>query len=80
MVAPRMDETLRGQRQSAAPLRTEGTAWDIAYAALYLCSDEARWVNGVTLLSPAQTDTLLDRLWHLEDVEDIGEIIRLTRI
>ena len=49
MVAPRMDETLRGQRQSAAPLRTEGTAWDIAYAALYLCSDEARWVNGVTL-------------------------------
>ena len=32
------------------------------------------------LLSPSQTDTLLDRLWHLEEVEDIGEIIRLTRI
>ena len=32
------------------------------------------------LLSPDQTDALLDRLWHLEEVEDIGEIIRMTRI
>ena len=32
------------------------------------------------LLSPAQTDSLLDRLWHLEEVDDIGEVIRLTRI
>ena len=28
-------------------LGTEGTAWDIGYAALYLCSDEARWVTGI---------------------------------
>jgi len=66
MVAPRMNDILRDQRLSAAPLRTEGTAWDIAYAALYLCSDEARWVNGVTLpvdagltsVSPATYTTL----------------------
>jgi 2-methylcitrate dehydratase len=32
------------------------------------------------LLSPAQTRALLDRLWHLEEVEDIGEVIRMTRI
>ena len=32
------------------------------------------------LLSPAQTEALLDRLWHLEEVEDIGEVLRLTRI
>ena len=32
------------------------------------------------LLSPSQTDALLDKLWHLEQVEDIGEIMRLTRI
>ncbi len=32
------------------------------------------------LLTPAQTDALLDRLWHLEEVTDIGEVIRLTRI
>jgi 2-methylcitrate dehydratase len=32
------------------------------------------------LLAPAQTDALLARLWHLEEVEDIGEVIRMTRI
>lgn len=32
------------------------------------------------LLTPKQTDTLLDRLWNLEQVEDIGQVIRLVRI
>ena len=32
------------------------------------------------LLAPAQLDALLDRLWNLEQVEDIGEVLRLTRI
>ena len=32
------------------------------------------------LLSPEQTDQLLDQLWKLEEVEDIGEVFRLTRI
>lgn len=49
MVAPRMDDDLRGIRSGAAPLRTEGTAWDIGNAALFLASEEARWINGVTL-------------------------------
>ena len=26
-----------------------GTAWDVAYAALYLASDEANFVTGVSL-------------------------------
>ena len=49
MVAPRMDDDLRQIRSSAAPLRTEGTAWDVGNAALFLASDEARWINGVVL-------------------------------
>ncbi len=49
MVAPRMDDDLRRIRSSAAPLRTEGTAWDIGNAALFLASEEARWINGVIL-------------------------------
>ena len=49
MVAPRMDDDLRQIRSTAAPLRTEGTAWDIGNAALFLASDEARWINGVVL-------------------------------
>lgn len=49
MVAPRMDADLREIRKNAAPLRTEGDPWDIGYAALFLASDESRWINGVTL-------------------------------
>jgi 2-methylcitrate dehydratase len=32
------------------------------------------------LLTPEQTDALLEKLWHLEAVDDIGEVLRLTRI
>ena len=49
MTAPRMDETMRENRKGAAPLRTEGTGWDVAWAAVYLASDEARWVTGIVL-------------------------------
>ena len=38
------------QRDAQVPLRAKmGTAWDVAYAALYLASDEARFVTGVAL-------------------------------
>ena len=49
LVAPRMNAELRAHRRDSAPLGTEGNAWDVAYAALYLASDEARWVTGVVL-------------------------------
>ena len=49
MVAANMTEELRELRRRSAPLGTEGTAWDVGWAAVYLASDEARWVTGVTL-------------------------------
>lgn len=49
MVAASMTEELRELRRRSAPLGTEGTAWDVGWAAIYLASDEARWVTGVTL-------------------------------
>ena len=49
MAAGRMDHALREHRKSSAPLGTEGTAWDIANALLFLASDEARWITGVVL-------------------------------
>src|SRR3954464_7883561 len=45
MTAPRMDAALRETRKNAAPLGTEGTGWDVAWAAVFLASDEARWVS-----------------------------------
>jgi len=44
-----MSEELRERRRRASPLGIEGSGWDIGYAALYLVSDEARYVTGVVL-------------------------------
>jgi NAD(P)-dependent dehydrogenase (short-subunit alcohol dehydrogenase family) len=57
-----MTEEQRATRARASPLGTEGTAWDIGWAAVYLASPEARWVTGqllcvdggVTLMSPSR--------------------------
>jgi NAD(P)-dependent dehydrogenase (short-subunit alcohol dehydrogenase family) len=40
----------RERRRRAAPLGTEGTAWDVGWGAVYLASDEARWVSGHILV------------------------------
>ena len=42
-------EDTRELRRKAGPLGTEGTAWDVAWAAVFLASDEARWISGVAL-------------------------------
>jgi NAD(P)-dependent dehydrogenase (short-subunit alcohol dehydrogenase family) len=44
-----MTPELRERRRRASPLGVEGTGWDIGYAALFLVSDEARYVTGVVL-------------------------------
>ena len=44
-----ISEERREMRRRAAPLGTEGTAWDVAWAALFLASDEARWISGIVL-------------------------------
>jgi len=44
-----MSADLRERRRQASPLGLEGTGWDIGYAALFLVSDEARYVTGVVL-------------------------------
>jgi NAD(P)-dependent dehydrogenase (short-subunit alcohol dehydrogenase family) len=49
MVAAGMTEEMRDLRRRAGPLGTEGTAWDVAWAAVFLASDEARWITGVVL-------------------------------
>src|ERR1700710_1503039 len=50
MVASRgMTPEMRKARSERTLLGTEGTGWDIGYGALYLASDESRWVTGITL-------------------------------
>lgn len=43
-------ETLRAERHRKVPLHNKmGTAWDTAYAALFLASDESQFITGVML-------------------------------
>jgi NAD(P)-dependent dehydrogenase (short-subunit alcohol dehydrogenase family) len=43
-------DELRARRDQLVPLRhSMGTAWDVAYAALFLASDEARFITGAIL-------------------------------
>lgn len=42
-------ETLRAERNARVPMGRMGSGWDTAYAALFLCSDEARFITGAIL-------------------------------
>ena len=44
-----MADELRERRRAASPLGVEGTGWDVGYAALFLVSDEARYITGTVL-------------------------------
>lgn len=62
MVQFRMTPELRDRRRMASPLGIEGSGWDIGWAAVFLHSDEARWITGlimpvdggVTLVGPSR--------------------------
>ena len=47
------DEAMRERRRKASLLGTEGTGWDGGWTALFLASDEARWITGQTLVVDA---------------------------
>jgi NAD(P)-dependent dehydrogenase (short-subunit alcohol dehydrogenase family) len=44
-----INDTMRDWRRRIAPLGVEGDAWDVAAAAVFLASEEARFITGVCL-------------------------------
>jgi NAD(P)-dependent dehydrogenase (short-subunit alcohol dehydrogenase family) len=48
----------REVRRLGNMLGTEGTAWDIAWAAVFMASDEARWITATTLVIDAGSTML----------------------
>jgi NAD(P)-dependent dehydrogenase (short-subunit alcohol dehydrogenase family) len=46
-------------RANHVPLGRQGTAWDVAHAALFLASDEARFITGVVLAVDGGQSTLV---------------------
>jgi NAD(P)-dependent dehydrogenase (short-subunit alcohol dehydrogenase family) len=49
LVAEGLDAEGRERRAKAGLIKDEGNAWDVAWASVYLASDEARWVTGQVL-------------------------------
>jgi len=56
-----LGEEGRERRRKAVPLQIEGTGWDVGWAAVYLASNESRWVTGVML--PIDGGFLAVRAW-----------------
>jgi NAD(P)-dependent dehydrogenase (short-subunit alcohol dehydrogenase family) len=64
MAASHMSAARRAEREKSGFIQEEGTAWDIAWAAVFLASDESRWVTaqvisidaGVTFTTRGGTD------------------------
>jgi NAD(P)-dependent dehydrogenase (short-subunit alcohol dehydrogenase family) len=71
MVASRgMTPELREARRQGTLLKVEGTAWDVAAAAVFLASDAARWITGVVL--PVDAGATAARLQGLSPRSDGG--------
>jgi NAD(P)-dependent dehydrogenase (short-subunit alcohol dehydrogenase family) len=49
VTAQGLSEEMRAARRQASMLQTEGTGWDVAHTALFLVSDAARWITGITI-------------------------------
>lgn len=42
-------EEMRRKRASIPPMQHQGNAWDVAWASVFLASDEARYITGIAL-------------------------------
>lgn len=58
-VASTRSETDREKRRESTPVPKEGEPWDVAWAAVFLASDEAAWISGTTL--PVEGGALMTR-------------------
>tara|TARA_A100001037_G_scaffold206149_1_gene184378 strand:- start:12595 stop:13404 length:810 start_codon:yes stop_codon:yes gene_type:complete len=45
----KIPEEIRELRRKAGPLGTEGDAWDVAWAVVFLASEESRWISGAVI-------------------------------
>jgi NAD(P)-dependent dehydrogenase (short-subunit alcohol dehydrogenase family) len=71
----RRAEFMNTMREQAGLLGTAGTGWDVAWAAVFLASDEARWITGVVLPvdSGVLSVTPLLMASHLRAVPEPGD-------
>jgi NAD(P)-dependent dehydrogenase (short-subunit alcohol dehydrogenase family) len=61
-------EVIRERRRRAGLLPTEGLAWDVAWPAVFLASEESRWVTGVEL--PVDAGTTSATAWAIQNLNE----------
>jgi NAD(P)-dependent dehydrogenase (short-subunit alcohol dehydrogenase family) len=61
-------EEVRERRRRAGLLPTEGLAWDVAWPAVFLASEESRWVTGVEL--PVDAGTTSSAAWAIQTLNE----------
>jgi NAD(P)-dependent dehydrogenase (short-subunit alcohol dehydrogenase family) len=42
-------EEMRAKRAAMVPMKRQGDGWDVAWAAVFLASDQAKFITGVSL-------------------------------
>ena len=80
LLVDHVSDEARNLCHRAGPLDTEGAAWDVAWVALFLASNESRWISGVVL--PVDAGTLvaspLSILPHLQQENQEGDLCENT--
>ena len=74
-----MSDATREWRTRVAPLGIEGTAWDVAWAALFLASDEARFITGHCLPVDAGVTQMAPLMTRSSIIHD-GEPLKLLDV
>ncbi len=69
MVAWRLSDEQRAYRKNTTALGTEGTPWDVGWAAVFLASDEAKWVTG-SVLTVDGGSSIVSRHVYSDEVMD----------
>lgn len=67
-----LDQSRRALRRMANMLRSEGTGWDVAYCALFLASEESRWITAATIPVDAGSSQLMPLSALYRYVESAG--------
>ncbi len=70
---------LRDWRRRVAPLGVEGTAWDVAWAAVYLASDESRFVSGLNIPIDGGVTSMAALMTRSDIISDAEAISGLNR-
>lgn len=61
LITANYNEDVLKRRRQCIPLRTAGTGWDVGWAAVYLASDESRWVTAIDLFVDGGQTHIVER-------------------